>query len=324
MADTIRILGQTAGDDYATVAAMEAAIPANIVTHGGDNWVVRVRADSNYVGFSFPQVTTDATHQLIFEAFPGSEVDGAGVGAGFESATGGFSGFMGSVITFANTTHIQYVGLKIIALGTSQSAIWLQECSNKIFKDCFVKSDLFVGIEVANGGACEIEFINTIIADCGSVGTSYGNTSASADIRYDRCTVVNSAGHGFDDRGFGAAGALYGRNLFSFGNSGLDFAFRIDQSDYDFLASEDTSATAETNTTGFNGRTTADFVNYAGGNYSLAVGSSLRTAGVGGGPIGAILPVAAAPAALVSPSPIQNVSNQFSPVAASRLNGVLQ
>ena len=231
---------------------------------------------------------------------------------------------MGSVITFANTTHIQYVGLKIIALGTSQSAIWLQECSNKIFKDCFVKSDLADGVNVGNGGACEVEFINTIIADCGFGGTSYGNVSASADIRYDRCTVVNSTFQGFDDRGAGPAGALYGRNLFSFGNSGLEFAFNLADSDYNFLASEDTSATAAANTTGFNGRTTADFVNYAGGNYSLAVGSSLRTAGVGGGPIGAILPVAAAPAALVSPSPIQNLSNQFSPVAASRLNGVLQ
>lgn len=327
MADTIKILGQEAGDDYTTIADARADIPANIVTHGGDNWVIQVRSDANYGSFQFPLSVTDATHKIIVEAFSGDEVDGTGTGAGFvsgtESATGG--GVVGAVTTSTSESIVEIRNLKIISTDAAVPAIRLGSERNKVFSGCFI-SGAGSGIEIVNSSANGFSLINCIIADCGGEGTNWRNANASSDIIISGLTVVNSVGSGLDDRGFGSAAFIESvRNVFCFDNS-LDFRTNVSDSNVDYLASGDTTATAEAATTGYNNRTTADFVDYAGGNYNLASGSSLVGLGEGGADIGATLGGAATPTTITASGAgvRQLIGNQYMAVAASRLNGVLQ
>lgn len=291
MADTVKIVGQQPGDDYTTMAAALAAIPSNIVTHGGDNWVIQIRADQNYAGFDFPWATTDASHKIIFEAFPGDEVNGAGVGAGFEGSSGGSNGFIGIPSASTNNTHIVFRGIKIIRTSGADPAIYLTDSQNIEFDSCFIKSVASVGLQLPNGGSARVTFTNCIFAECGGSSMTFGNIGSAALVTLNRCTSNDSSANGFADRKFGATGRIIIKNCLGIGNTFATFASKLDQenANVDFLASDDTSASSEAHTTGFTGRTEADFVDYANGNHSLATGSSLRGAGEAGSDIGADL-----------------------------------
>lgn len=304
MADTVKILGQQAGDDYSTTAAAIADIPANIVTHGGDNWVIQVRADADYDGFQLPYKTTDATHRLIFEAFAGDEVDGTGAGARFKGASGATSTrLIASVTGVNNATHVDFRHLMIHATGVNMSALYLDDVENKAFESCFIISDEKYPLEGVIFGVTDARFSNSILlTDSGDYAVYYNRLSASASFDFDGCTLINLGGGNFcmDDRGSGASGGATVRNTLAYGASVEDFEDRLSDADVDYIASSDSTATAVANTTGYNSRTTADFEDYAGGDYNLAAGSSLRGLGEGGADIGATLGGAAAPSITAS------------------------
>lgn len=326
MADTVKILGQTGGDDYSTVAAMLAAIPANIVTQGGDNWVIQVRDDATYPGFSLPTATTDATHKIIFEAFAGDEVDGIGSGAGFEGSSGGFSGFIATVVATTNDSHILFKNLKIKCTGGAQNTLFFDDSLNKEFDGCFIDSVSGgdTAIECANGGVYGLTFTNCIVASGANDATYWNSINSSSSVDIDGLTLVGTGSVGLDDRNFGNASSITARNVFSYGYSEC-FDNKLDQSDADYLASSDSTATSEDGGNGFNSRTTADFEDFAGGNYNLASGSSLVGAGEGGADIGATLGAGGGGGGVTArPSPLQILDNQYAVYAAVRLNGVLQ
>lgn len=292
---TIKTAGSTAlGDDYDTIAEVLADIPADLTATSGD-WIVEFRGGFDFDGFTIPLIVTDATHQLIFRAIAGDEVDGTGTGAGFQGTVGGSITFIQTITGQQNDTHFQIIGLKIHAeSGYGGDALNLDDVNNKVIKDCFITSKSGNGFTTPNAAVCIATFENCIIADCTGSGTSHGNAGGSSRITMNRVTSVNNGDDGFDDRGFGPASFIESyRNLLSFGNTGNDFNSRLSDSNVDYFAGGDgTQSEAPINFTA----TSADFANYAGGDYSLAAGSSLRGAGENGEDIGATLP-AAAPAA---------------------------
>lgn len=295
---TIKTAGSTAlGDDYDTIAEVLADIPADLTATSGD-WIVEFRGGFDFDGFTIPLIVTDATHQLIFRAIAGDEVDGTGTGAGFQGTVGGSITFIQTITGQQNDTHLQIIGLKIHAeSGYGGDTLNLDDVNNKVIKDCFITSKSGNGFTTSNAAVCIATLENVIIADCSGNGTNYNNASVNASLTFNRVTCVNNGGVGFDDRGFGNAGFINSfRNLLSFGNAGNDFNSRLSDSNVDYFAGGDgTQSEAPINFTA----TSADFANYAGGDYSLATGSSLRGAGESGEDIGATLP-AAAPAAVIS------------------------
>ena len=285
MADTVVILGQQVGDDYTTMAAAKAAVPADIVATGG-NWIIQIRADANYgkIG-AIPQSTTDSTHKLIIEAFPGDEVDGSGVGAGIEQIN--VSDLIGQT-NVAYTTDTIFRNIKIITSGASRRAINMSLGSNIVFENCFIKSADYWAVVGQNGASVNWKYINCVIADS-VINIRLGNPGSGANYSFIGCSSVNSVNNAFDGI---TSGSLTVKNCFGFSSS-PDFASDVSSggANSDYLASSDTTATAEAFSTGFNNRTSADFVDYAGGDYNLSSSSQLRNYGSPvGSSIGAILP----------------------------------
>lgn len=292
MADTIRILGQQVGDDYTTMAAAKADVPADIVATGG-NWRIQIRADANYDKLgSIPDSNTDLSHRLIFEAFAGDEVDGSGVGAGMEQVN--VSDIIGQT-NVARSTHTLFKGIKIITSGTSRRTINISLATNLVFEDCFIKSADYWAVVGQNAAVVDVRFRNCIFADSAR-NITLGNAGSGSYYEFDGCSSVNSGLYGFGAIPSGST--LIIKNSFGFGSSTEDLDSNIpiqypSDTNIDYLASEDATASATAFSTAFDSRTTADFVNYAGGDYSLASGSTLKGAGEGGADIGATLPAAA-------------------------------
>lgn len=300
MADTIKFAGSKAlGDDYDTTAEILNDLPSDITATSG-HWRVKFKKGFNFDGFTIPAfIITDDDHQIYFEAADGDEVDGTGSGAGFESAIGNAGGLIETQTAQQNDTHFNIIGLKIIATAgfTGQSALDLDDVTNKLIKDCYISnrsvSGSGWGFNTPNAAVCITTFENCIIADCTGSGTNHGNAGGSSRITMNRVTSVNNGDDGFDDRGFGPASFIESyRNLLSFGNTDNDFNSRLSDSNVNYFAGGDgTQSEAPINFTA----TSADFVDYANGDYSLASNSSLKGAGENGEDIGATLPANAGP-----------------------------
>jgi len=302
MADGIVVtVGPSGGGyDYTSIETANADIPADITGTAGD-YVIEIYSGVNLNGFDKPNRTTDTAHRIVYRAAAGEEVNGLGVGAGFESNVAANSdAFIGTFTQSTNDTHVDFIGLKIIHLagGGGTDALYYDDALSNRFFGCYIKSEVSRSLQTENGGSAGIYMENCILAESAGGGTEHNNIGGGAFIEYYRCTIANTGGNGFGDRGFGDRDNLRIRNCLSYGNSGSDFQAKIDQSDCDFLASGDGTA-SEADTTSFTNRTSADFEDYAGGNYNLASGSSLQTAGEGGEPIGATL--GSAPATSESP-----------------------
>jgi hypothetical protein len=158
----------------------------------------------------------------------------------------------------------------------------------------FTNSDIGTGtaVDAATFITTETRSVsNCIIRDGSDDGIFLSGDNTNLTV--DQCTIVDCTRFGLL-RSVATDTLIIGSGTTDFHSSTLAAS--------DYLASGDTSASAEAATTSFNNRTTADLNNYAGGDYNLAAGSSLNTAGSSGGRIGALL------AAVASGPAITNVN----------------
>lgn len=287
MADLIVIVGLTAGDDYTSLPAARAAVPADITGTGG-NHRIRCRNDQTHSSYSSPACIQDAAHRLIVEAFPGDEVNSLGVGSEIQIN----NGFVPAVDL--NNPFDMLISMKITQLSTGASAPAMT-INNAVtscnLESCFVTGG--GGLLVSNGQSFSAEINNTIFADCAGSGVTIGNFAGS--LIFNKSTFANNGNDGLEGRAFGV-GTVEANDCYSGGNGTLDYENTVNSGD--FNASTDTSAPGAT--TFENRIITDDLINPNGvtPDYNLSPSSTLNTAGSDGGRIGAFL--GAVPAAGIS------------------------
>lgn len=186
--------------------------------------------------------------------------------AGEEAITGAGTAIITGAVTILipSTVGAQHEVNDLILAGLdvrTSDATTVTTCNRNIFSD----------IVDANNANCTLRVNN-----CYSVNVTRGyGSDIGADTLATNCTVI------------GVASGNYGfvrwktTNCFVFADAGTGYLISTAGSDYN--ASDDTSSPGANS---LDNRTTADFADYAGGDYRTASGSALATAGEGGTFIG--------------------------------------
>lgn len=236
------------GGDYVSFAAAESAL--TLPEAGGTTYIVTGSVVGN-IGFS----AADYANGLTLQAQSGEEADGLLTGA-----------FIDGIVTFgdinATANNLRIEKIDVTQLSANQAN----------FNDCVI-GQTSTSDAITFDDSSRAIYTNCIIID-GADDGMYSAGSAITTVQLIKCTIVDAAR-------YGAMRCLM-TDVLSIGSGTADFLTPATGSDY--LASGDSSA-ATTNS--FTGRTTADFVDYAGGNYNVT--GFLLTAGSDGGPIGAVL-----------------------------------
>ena len=261
------------GGDYASMTAAEAAL--TLPEAGGTIYEITGTVTEN---FTF--TNANYLNGLIIRNATGEEADGLLGGATY-------NGDITSGITAASfdITGINYRSINTVS-GGGGGSVTNCDIGTGATTDCVT----FVSTETR-------DFTNCIIRD-GSDDGVFGS-SENTSVTVDQCTIVDCSRLGLL--------RCVATDTFIIGSGTTDFHSTTSAAS-DYLASGDTSASVEAATTSFNSRTTADLNNYAGGDYNLAAGSSLNTAGTGGGRIGALLTIA--PAGATIPVIMNQLRNQ--------------
>ena len=243
------------GGDYASFAAAEAAL--SLPETGGTTYQVTGTVTGDHV-FS----KLDYANGLSFEAVTGEETDQTGSGA-----------FIDGLVTLSSDDfQINFDAVRVKQFNLNAVASTLQST----FTNGFIGQGSTADAVIFQA-ATRFKISNSIIIDGSDDGVSSATSNVTA-MELEKCTIINASR-------YGAMRCLM-TDVFSFGSGTGDFLTPATGSDY--LASEDSTATT---TNAFTGRTSADFVNYAGGEYNVT--GALLTAGSDGGAIGAILPTGA-------------------------------
>lgn len=246
------------GGDYATITLAEAAL--TLPEAGGTIYNI-----TGTVVDAITVTTANYANGLTIQAVTGEEADGL-LGGAF------FNGLLTTTVNSGIIDNLNIKSLNVVNVLTTACAV--NNCD--IGNGTVVNSMNFSSVSLAI-------FTNTIFRD-GATDCTY-SASFAAGVSFIRCSAVDASRIGF----------IRGNvtDCFGFG-SGTNVDFFADCVG-DYIASEDTSANLLTvpATNNFTGRTSADFNNYATGDFNLAAGSSLTTAGSTGGRIGAYLTLGA-------------------------------
>jgi len=244
------------GGDFATVTLAEASL--TLPETGGTIYEITgtVAEDHTFTNANY-------SNGLLITVKSGEEADGILGGATYGKITSGIS-FDISKLNFK-------------AINTTAGS------GNGSVTDCDIGNGTSTDVIEFSGGETR-DYTNCIIRDGSDDGVFGG--SANSNLTLVRCTIVDASR-------FGALRCVATDTLI-LGSGNLDFHTTMEAAS-DFLASSDSTASAQASTTSFDSRTTADLNNFAGGDYNLDSGSSLNTAGSGGGRIGALLAAGPAP-----------------------------
>lgn len=281
MPDKIVIVGQEIGDDYTTVAAAEAAVPSDLTLTSG-NHIIQIRADQPYDRIVSPVIIDDATHHLAYQAFPGDEVNGKGVGASIIYAG---SQYVAAVALKNSYDSVEGLRIEHQTTTSPASAVKVGNDLNTSIDSCYIKSGVY-GFNFPNGWSGELHLTNSILAECGNHSIAVG--SIAGTINLDKVTSVKSGGQGFQGNQYGA-GSVVINNSIGIGNTSVDYENSADPITGSFNASGD--ATAKGTFPFLNRTITDDLVDPNGvtPDYSLSATSTLKGAGSGGSDIGATL-----------------------------------
>ena len=238
------------GKQYTTMTACIAANAKNLVTADEQHiyefyTFVGGLADNNpFLGY-----TDDATRNIILRAAPSEVWDGVNLTSGFYFDSGG-----GVIRPISTIQNMELDGIVIVD-GTIQVTNGgnfksMTNCGSLNAEDDFIPNGF-------TGSIDKLLIVNP--SDDG--GVFFGSVN--------KLTVVGAGNRGIVS---GSGSAI--TNSFSFGSTGVDFS--------DQGGTHSNNATEDATAAGANpqiNRTTADFVNYAGGDYRTASASLLATAG---------------------------------------------
>lgn len=271
MPTLVTITVKPSGGDYTSLNTALAAVASNLTVSDEQ---VTIECDTFTGGLAervtIPSITQDATRYLVVKAAAGHEYNHVDDSGFYLTASVAFGATLSNSQSF---TQFYDIGAKNTrTLGNAR----VFDCfgSNNVISGCYGES---------SGSAGSIVFFlnnatNLDISYClsfgGTTGFDFGNNFTRTALNL---TSVDASSVGFDT---GTADTTI-KNSFSFGSSDPYLGT--------FNASSTNNAGDSTDTPGAfpqNNRTSADFVNYAFGDYRTASSSALATAGDGGTFIG--------------------------------------
>ena len=296
------------GGDYSTVASWVAS------SDYSTDWGVGNKATGQITG-QIPETATINTavtpNGALLTAFPGEEYDST------NSAT------CAGLVSSGTPLTLRDNGLEVsfIFLDTTGASIALRPGSfegiDADIHDIGVKSGLSsnaaTGIETYSGAAFTGNLERVVVEGAGGRGVWLRNLCTGT---IDHLTIVDAGANGSAFR--------YGLENDNAANVVTNILVLMHASatavgfNGTFPAGADFNAGSNGSAPGANSldnRTTADLVNYAGGDLRTASGSALATAGSGGGFIGAFLESGGA-AIEVTPNSINSVSTSNNPIIA--------
>lgn len=293
MADNIVVVGLQPGDDYTTLTAANAAIPADLTTTGFDNWRIRIRNDQVYGQLVPPTTVTDETHRLIYEAFPGDETNGKGEGPLIQS-----NSTLGAVrLNSGSVNYVELDGLSVDQTGTNRGVY--AQSQNASIVNCFLKSASGDTVEIPNAGGSALNIDNVIaVNSAGNRVVDFGSGGDGTTRTINRITAIGGTGLFTLDRVTSSeaqARKVNYTNCLAFAFGGQTFRAVSSTSpifESDFNATDDNLGTVNSLTTGFNGRISTDDLEDPLGitpDYNLKSTSTLKGAGSGGSDVGATL-----------------------------------
>ena len=310
------------GGDY---TSLSAAITGELTARAGlvardEQLVIECAAFTDTTIVEIDGFTTDATRNIIVRAAAGAEHDGV-PGAGYKLVAAlNFGGVLEAL-----QEYVEFHGIEVENTSDRFSYGLRLQRGNSVVKDVICSGAAAAGFFAAVGLPLK-QFINCLAVSC-NIGLGNNNDN----VEFLNCTAVNCT-TGFAGHFYGGSVKL--TNCVAF-DCGTDFLPGAEPGSAN-NASEDATAPGTSSVTSI---TSGAFEDYAGGDYTPAAGGALDDAGtdlsafftddITGATrtqwdIGAFGIVSAAPTAVEAPSPLQQLSNQFSTIAASRLNGVLQ
>lgn len=263
------------GGDYTDINTWQAAVAEDLVTNGGDAVLLcQTFSGGNSSNSAFTgSWTTGTNNRIIIKADTGHEPDftGGTLKAGFY-----FSGSSNTVIR--PVTGVDHFTLQDIEWDGAANATLFRESNGGGLNPIFTRIICVGGSGDAliHNGLANATYEGLLIVNPGDDGILVGGT-------LNHCTVV-----GAGNRGIVAVSGSACTNCFCFGSTGSDFDNQ--GGSHGAVATEDTTGLPGTT---WDGRTSADFANYAGGDYRIASGSALATGGSGGTYIGHALQPAA-------------------------------
>ena len=273
MATTINKTVKETGGDYSLPSLALAAMPADMVV-ADEQWEVEIFAKAG--GYSdsltFPSMTTDAARYPRFYAAAGEEYDRATDTGAYIFAFKNFNGVISN--TSVNYLRWEGVGVKNTAGVSSHGYIGAGD-------NCLFSAYFRAGVGGTGSGLNLNNATNTTVSNCiteeGINGIFTNNFSSGTITNH---LSIDNATSGYDKGSLGndwiVTNSLYlGSGVWT-NDTGWNVAT-------DFNAAEDTSAVGGNS---LQNRTTADLVNYAGGDFRTASASALSTAGSGGTFIG--------------------------------------
>lgn len=278
MPTVVTLTVKPSGGNYTSLNTALAAIPSNIVTTDEQYDVV---CDTFSGGLAeqvtVPTITQDATRYVHIKADTGHEYNPVDDSGFFLTASVGFSA---TVVNSQNFTRFSNIGAKNTRTATNGRGF-----------DNFGTDNVITGVysTTASTSGAIVFFLNNAtnldISYClavnGTTGFDFGNNFTRTA---DHLTSVDASAVGFDT---GTADTTITNSL-TIGSTDPYLGT--------FNASSDYNAGDSTDAPGSNSldnRTTADFADYAGGDYRTASGSALANAGSGGTYIGYALEASA-------------------------------
>jgi len=286
----IESIGAT-GRDFATVAAWEATLPANITATGTNE--VRIGemhddADFTEVGTELFGIASDSNHFVTLRAASDKEYSGVEDGGVVWKPTSGSGFLLRQRILHAVISGIEFAG-NGVGYGGSGTLVGLLNIPNNGANNTHVHRCAFhhntngPGVLLGGGGADGTIFESCLAYDNGEEGFAAG--TASTPMFVVRCGAYGNAGAGI--RGFSVQSAFIW-DSWSLDNTGVDvIGFSVAINGHGYNAISDTSFSGgSSNGVGIlESQVTANlgFTNVAARNFKLTAGSALL---LKGGPIG--------------------------------------
>lgn len=278
--DTVIVVGQQPGDDYTTMSAALASVPADLTLTAG-RYIIQVRNDNTYTACRTPVIIDDETHYIIVMAFPGDEVNGLGIGANVLSS----NKYIQPIVIRNGYDRIS--GIKASQTGVG-AAIYSTSPSGGYaeISDCYAVSEA-ITFQLSNGYSGTIHLENNIFLPT-SYGVSIGNHHGRVTVN--KLTVVG----GPINIGGSGTGSANIKNTAVFDSSAVNYKYSAQTKFlWSYIASSDTSASSQKNVISpFDNRViTDDLIDPTGEtpNYNISPASTLKGAGLDGSDIGAYL-----------------------------------
>ena len=272
MATLILKTVKPSGGDYTSLVTALADIPLDFVA-ADEQWTIEVykKAGGYAESATVPSATCDATRFLEIKAAAGDEYirhDGSGA---FFSAAVGFAG----VLNATTADYLRVLNIGFINTRTAANSRGVQiSADNSTIDGVFARSD------ATSGASCYLLSnsyglnITNSLAEGGTIGFDFGNNNVRNG---ENLTAVKNITSGFST---GTANTTLKNCLYIDSGSGFVGTFNASS---DYNASSDATAPG---TNSLQNRTSADLVDYVGGDYRTSSSSVLSTAGVGGTFIG--------------------------------------